>query len=322
MTHNFLKKLFDNINSHNVKINRFKYKLYNKSDLKDKFMDNKFVNINLNKMKKQYFITIDEITIYFISDKHEYKLMNRIVNRILSFKKFSKNKYPLVLYIYLSNHKKLFPNKYTVLDTKHINSGSTYVIHHRERTNGDICIWRREEVLKVVLHEMLHSLRYDYNAIDDKLDKIIRKKYNVNNKISVNESYTETLATILNCMYLAIENNKDYVYFLALLKNEQEHSLQQVGRILSHYGYNHYGELLRKNSIKEFRQNTSVFSYYVLKSIAINNLDKFINFSMRNRLKYPSGGHNKYCNILREKVLDMVVINNKGRDLRMTISNL
>lgn len=316
-----LQKLFDTVYQNYNLIQKIEYKKHTLPTFNSKLYNNKFADVNINNLNNQYTTTIDEMTFYITVDKPNYKLMNKIVNRAYNFKRFSKNNYPLSFYIWLSNSKKSLPKKGTTLCPKHINSGSTLVYHHDIKKNGDISIWRKEEILKVLIHEMLHSLKYDYYAINDNLDRIVRKEYNVNKNINTNESYTETLATILNCMYYTIENNKDYIYFLALLKNEQRHSLSQVNKLLRYYGYNNYKELLRENSDKEFKQDTSVFSYYVLKAIALNNVIKFIKFSMKNNLRYPKRGDDKYYKILDIKVLDEIdYVNDKNRNLCMTIT--
>ena len=49
---------------------------------------------------------------------------------------------------------------------------------------------------------------------------MIMKKFNVNSYLNINESYTEVLATILNCIYYTLENERSYDYFIALLMNE------------------------------------------------------------------------------------------------------
>lgn len=320
MSHELLK-LYNNINNSYSQKN-YNILKYSSSNLTVKLHNNNFANVNLSNLINQYQITINNNTnLYIITNKLDHILIDKIVNRIIAFKKFSKNSKKINIYIWLSNDKKILPKKSIILSAKHINSGSSYVLDLNNPKNGDIHIWRKEEILKVLLHELLHSLRYDYHALDHNLDSIINKKYNVNSHINVNESYTETLATILNCMYCSIEYNRDYEYFLALLNNEQNHSLHQVNKILKHQNYYHHNQLLRKYSDKKFMQNTSVFSYYILKAMALNNITLFIKFASKNNLKYPKNGHLLYTRILNENVLynDDKKLNYNNR-LNMTIT--
>jgi len=247
---------------------------------------------------------IDSNNNYFwiVSDKKtvNQKLIDRLINRTNTMKKISKNPHKTSIHIWLTNYKKVLPKNGEILDTLHVNSGSSDVYHPSIKKNGDIYIWRKEEINKVLLHELLHSLRYDYHSQNDRLNRSIGKDFNVNEHINVNESYTETLATILNCVFYTIENGKNYEYFLALLSNEIEHANRQVDKLLTHCGYNDIQELSRKNSDKIFRQKTSVFSYYILKAMLLNNLTDFMKFSMQNSMYYPKNGDEKYCKLLKK----------------------
>jgi len=279
-------------------------------------IDKNFNNIYyINSENNHFWIVTNNKTI-------NKKLINQLVNRVNTMKKISKNKNDNNIYIWLTNEKKMLPKTGNTLNTLHVNSGLSYVYSPEVEKNGDIYIWRKEELPKVLIHELLHSLRYDYYSQNDYLNNLIYQDFNVNHHVNVNESYTETLATILNCIFYTIEHDKDYEYFLALLSNEIEHSNQQVDKLLKHYGYHDISELSRGNSNKIFKQETGVFSYYILKAMVMNNLDNFMKFSMKNRLYYPKNGDKKYYTLLKKYYIDYKPekIKNHTKTLKMTIT--
>ncbi len=280
-------------------------------------------NIDKN-FNNTYYIDSENNHFWIVTDKKTINknLVNQLVNRVNTMKKISKNGIDNNIYIWLTNEKKILPKKGDTLNTLHVNSGLSYVYPPKVKKNGDIYIWRKEELPKVLIHELLHSLRYDYYSQNDYLNNLIHQDFNVTHHINVNESYTETLATVLNCLFYTIEHDKDYEYFLALLSNEIEHSNQQVDKLLHHYGYHDITELSRGNSDTIFRQETGAFSYYILKAMVMNNLDNFMKFSMKNRLYYPKNGDKTYHKLLKKycKNYRPEKIRNHNRMLKMTVT--
>lgn len=326
-----LYKLYNDIK--NVyKYEKFTVNKYN-GKLHKTLKNNKFFGkLDLRDYKNIYYIDIDNNKIWFITNKErlDQKLTNKIINRILSFKKYSQNTYENNIYLWLTDYKKRLPlKKGEILSVENVNSGCSIIYHPMITKNGDIEIWRKEEIYKVLMHELLHSLRYDYYSQNDELDQLVKQKFNVDNHIKINESYTETLATILNCIYFSLENNQDYNYFLGLLANEQNYSKNQTIKILQHYGYHNIHDLYRKNSYKNkiFPQKTAVFSYYILKTMLLNDLKNFCKFALdnKNKLKFPKNGNKNYYKLLIKSYNKCIFFyndfnNNHNKSLRMTIT--
>ena len=70
------------------------------------------------------------------------------------------------LKLFLTGKKKYLPTKYKVLGPKEINTGSTMM-----GINGTIKIWRKEELYKLILHEMIHFLNLDFKLISDEINE-------------------------------------------------------------------------------------------------------------------------------------------------------
>lgn len=300
--------------SKNYKINRINSNVNNILD-DDAFIDPIIYDEINNKYKKTYYYEDNENSIWFIvKNKLDNKLATNVINRVRSFKKWNNNSNHNKIYIWITDFKKELPIKNKILNPSNINSASA-VIYNSLNKNGEIFIWREEELLKVLLHELIHSLHHDQPLHNNKINKMIANKFNVNKFINVNESYTETLATLFNCMYLAIENDLDYI---KLLEKEKKHSIHQVNKIIRYNGYNGLNQLYRKNSGKEFKQKTGVFSYYILKAALLNNIIEFIDFL---RQDYDN---KRYCKLLIKSFNKLIANNDNkyGKDngLKMTLS--
>ena len=80
---------------------------------------------------------------------------------------------------------------------KEINSGSCSL------NNNTIQIWRKEEILKVTLHECIHLLEYDQTGEDYLLKEFYKKKYKISSSsMNIYEAYTEVWAELINCYQL------------------------------------------------------------------------------------------------------------------------
>jgi hypothetical protein len=98
--------------------------------------------------------------------------------------------------------KKLFPKSNTkILSPNEINSGVTTLDFHK---NGDIILFRKEEVLKVLIHELIHSNLIDKNIIFSDLSQKFNNNFCVDYRILLNEGFTEATANILHILIIVI----------------------------------------------------------------------------------------------------------------------
>ena len=80
-----------------------------------------------------------------------------------------------------------------------------------------------------------------------------------------------------------IENGKgELKTFNNLINLECQHCLFQVGKILNYYGYKDFGDFYKKDGILEenktdrYLQKSNIFSYFVMRSMVIFNINDFI----------------------------------------------
>ena len=122
---------------------------------------------------------------------------------IINFiKNIFKNNHKQKIIYFETLNKKVFPGKNGILDKDNVNSGVTYL--ENSHKCGDITLYRKEEVLKVLIHELIHSHLIDFQLIYSKNSKLINDLFCSNYKILLNEAFTETFATIINLFYINI----------------------------------------------------------------------------------------------------------------------
>ena len=152
--------------------------------------------------------------------------------RINFMRKIANNNKSLEVWIYLSNYKKILKNNIITVDT--INSGMTV----SNDGNGTIYIWRKEELLKVLLHELVHSFKLDSNDPQP-------------------ETYTELRALVLNIYLELIERNLPLSYFHKLYNYEKRFGVEQSKKIS-----------------KCINNNTNIHYYITEKSRIMHNMNK------------------------------------------------
>jgi hypothetical protein len=168
-----------------------------------------------------------------------------------------------------------------VLDQKHINSGYTEKYGPQSRR---IVIYRVEELVKVLLHELIHLYDIDFHVYPFQYDDAFMRKYrlgvrqpwkNQRNPLALYESYTETLASYGNvivhtlfCMKRTMKTRTDIVSGVReRFRRELKFYTMQVRRILW---------FAKKNG--GHVEDSHVFSYYVVKCAMFKRFDNFLEF--------------------------------------------
>lgn len=161
-----------------------------------------------------------------------------------------------------------------------VNSGFTYAC----APTNQICIFRYEEWWKVLMHESIHAYGLDFAWYENAsmarpLQRVFPGVHCENWRIC--ESWTECWAEILVLLHHIHWTTKKRAWkdvrFLVHcgLYYESIWSRIQCTKVLEHYGLS-YTELLKGGMYQEAQDAPAVFSYYVLKCIAMNHLDDFL----------------------------------------------
>lgn len=245
----------------------------------------------------------------------------KLLYLILFFQYFCNKNVMQEVYYYPSSFKKQFSRN--PLSPREVNSGVTFIeqAENQHNHNGKIVLFRKEEVYKVCIHELIHSFHMDYPLIIH--SHTMKSELCSNYPILLNEAYTESLATMLNLYFVHLQkegfmNNygiynipENYVMNVnklrLMFKNELNYELDLSKKVLNHNGlkYNELHKLVKDEvCLKEFLQHTNVFSYYVLKPLILNNIIYYDNF-MKN---YTNNGFikNEGINVLEQYILEIL----------------
>ncbi|ARF09942.1 hypothetical protein Indivirus_6_8 [Indivirus ILV1] len=168
-----------------------------------------------------------------------------------------------------STAKKYFPEKEKPLTENNVNSADSTFF-----STGDINIriYRKEELIKVLIHETIHCTKVEKAVIP------INNIYNVNGKLLLTEAVVEALATYINCMIYSELFNKN---INDLIINEINFGILQTAKILDHFNFTSIIDFL-ENKNKKIIQKTAAFEYHILKTILLMNFDKMIELLKKN----------------------------------------
>ena len=253
---------------------------------------------------------MDNLDIKLIMNSKEKIKMNKdFVKRCFFLHYLFKDTKPLTIKFWLSGIKKSLPKprEEIYLGPKEVNSGCSNKV--------EITLWRKEEVSKVLIHEIIHHLDLEsfYDLIQ--IQEYIYSKFDIrsSNKINFFESYTEIWANIINICLLVFscisikktnsirktnnirktnsiktkkrlkDNSNDIISnIIELLNIELSFSLFQCAKVLHFYGYKSFREFYNINGWNEeektnkYHQKSNVFSYYIGRSLIFYNFNRFL----------------------------------------------
>ncbi len=223
-----------------------------------------------------------EITInIFTYDRKQNLDAKTYINKILLYFKIIKSltksecmRDGCNIYLFLTKEKKnLNIEKNKVLSSINVNTGFCFGC----KKIGNIIIYREEECMKVIAHELLHAFGVDKNLdyIDNKfIGEYYSLKSNIIKKLYLNEGLIEYLATII---YINIESNiycKKYnknikKTVLSIYKLEFSYFIFQIVKILNYYNIK-LRDLINKTNFN-YDEDTHIFSYFFIKMILFYN---------------------------------------------------
>ena len=222
----------------------------------------------------------------------------------------------LVSYFYFTSLTKTLPNSnISILDEIHVNTAFTRTCPRE----SEIIVFRKEEWFKVFIHETFHNFALDFSDMNnDAPHRCILNIFKVKSDVNLYESYTEFWAEIMNalfCSYFSMKDKTNVADFLStaefFINFERTYSFFQLVKTLDFMGLSYsdlysdtqYSAILRENLYKE---KTNVLSYYILKTILINNYQDFLFWCEKNNysvLQFNKTIRNQtaFCNFIENK---------------------
>lgn len=199
----------------------------------------------------------------------------------------------LSIYLYYTDLKKILPEiNGDVIKKEHSNTAFTFACTLPENSReNEIYIYREEEWFKVFLHETFHSLGLDFAAMENTTaQNYICSEGDIYSvpctDLRFYESYTETWAEIIQCMFAVVFNDNQTNDSVGKLEEfvygyEAYFSAFQATKVLDHFGLV-YEDLFHKGAASNYKEKTPIFSYYIIKSVFMNHADEFIRWNMEN----------------------------------------
>ena len=252
---------------------------------------------------------MDNLDINLIMNSREkIKIHKDFVKRCFFLHYLLKDTKPLTIKFWLSGIKKSLPKprEEIYLGPKEVNSGCSNKV--------EITLWRKEEVSKVLIHEIIHHLDLEnfYDLIQ--IQEYVYSKFDIrsSNKINFFESYTEIWANIINICLLVFSEKKDIkksnsirkfnnirkpnsiwktkkrfnaksndilTNIIDLLNIELSFSLFQCAKILHFYGYRSFREMYNPNGWNEEEKTNKYYQKSNVFSYYIGRSLLFYNFN-------------------------------------------
>jgi len=162
----------------------------------------------------------------------------------------------------------------------HVNSGFTQLNNEMY-----ICIFRKEEWMKVFIHECFHAFNMDFHEEQIHFKNIFKSTFFVESDFLVFESFVEFWARIINCAIFTIQINPSMPssafceLFSLNLNIERIHSILQATKLLNLFNLC-YEDIINKEKESTcralYKENTNAFCYYIITSILMNDFDRTI----------------------------------------------
>jgi hypothetical protein len=220
----------------------------------------------------------------------------------------------LTIYFYFTSLEKNLPqSNIHILDEIHINTAFTTTCP----SDSEIVVFRKEEWFKVFIHETFHNFGLDFSMMNnDIINQYIMSIYKVNSEVNAYEAYTEFWAEIMNaifCSYYATTNhdiNEFLSNFEFYINFERTYSLFQLVKTLDFMGLQYkdlYSNTKQSTILREnlYKENTHVLSYYIIKTVLINNYQGFLSWCKLNNLslldfKKTIGNQKQFCKFIEK----------------------
>ena len=174
------------------------------------------------------------------------------------------------------------------LGREQVNSGSCSTNYF----NSTITIWRKEEIVKVTIHEMIHALVREQVGDSSELIDHYQMKYNMaSKKVKIDETFTEIWANILNVFLLSMKvpkgetpnMNDKYSLFLDLLQTEKQFCHFQSQKVKDVLSIQEGKKYVKKIDINK---ETNVLAYYIIRCEVFSNLPAFLKLCRENNEDY------------------------------------
>jgi hypothetical protein len=290
--------------------------------------------LSLSEITYNFSLYSRNITVHFIVEEENNELkietFNKYIDTIIMWL-YILNKYAsktcannLVIYFYFTSLEKKFPNSnINILDQINVNTAFTTTCPK----DSEIVVFRKEEWFKVFIHESIHNFGLDFSDMNNnEANNCILNIFKVNSEVNLYEAYTEFWAEIINalfCSFISLKDKNNIDEFLSnsefFINFERTFSFFQLVKTLSFMGLT-YTDLYSKSQHSKisrenlYKEKTNVLSYYVLKTILINNYQGLLFWCKTNnssllQFKKTITNQKEFCNFIEKNYKTSSMLN-------------
>ena len=240
-------------------------------------------------------------TYWTLEDVNDYtiqlgKIIEETYHTLKIFDKlFDRRRRKIYVVLFMLNIEKCYPTKSiknnVPFNANNVNSGYSYIKNYID-DSVDIVIYRKEELLKVLKHEMLHVMGVHLHTYPKEYDDYLKNTYNITSEqnggtLNIFEGYVEFIALFLNtfiysyCKTFTTDDGISREFYKELNENmeiEKNNTLRIVKKLLKDREAILNKKMNEKNKEimgwefkKAFKENTNVFSYQIIKWILLSN---------------------------------------------------
>jgi len=231
----------------------------------------------------------------------------------------------LIIYLYFTSlEKKLPTSNINYLEQVHVNTAFTTTCPK----DSEIIVFRKEEWFKVFIHETFHNFGLDFSDMNvTECTKHILQLFPVKSEVNLYESYTEFWGEIMNalfCSFFSLKDKNNVEEFLSnaevFIHFEKVYSFFQLVKTLKFMGLT-YNDLYSKKEASKilrdtmYKEKTNVLSYYIIKTILMNNYQDFLawcknnNFSLL-QFKKTISNQRLYCKFIEKNYKSKSMLQN------------
>ena len=275
-----IKQLYDSLDTNYEIIdltNSSSSRIFPKSDFIYQSLYQKILTRNnkykfIWKVKSKYMI---DCSLHLYLKDNEQIDIDLLINSISYILSFSDRNRTFIINLCPLNDKKIVRKNQKKITSLNVNSG----MNRFSDTESEICIFRKEECIKVLMHEIIHGLRFSNLGSNDRITEKLCQKYNYQSSdILIDESYTEIWAKLMNLYFISkiSETDKKFQNFCTMLAIESEFSIYQGNKIK---------KFITKKKIKNVDNYNNVSAYYLIVGEIFTDFNEFLKIFMNPYLK-------------------------------------
>ena len=299
------------INNQKINQTSIKWDKLDKISNQDSYFIAEKFQQKIKKLKYCYVFHYENNMIYFKSNK---KIIKKIPQKIMYMfiliqtlkDLFGRSQCSQKIIFYDLYDKKSLPSlKNSYIGQENCNSAFC-TVHYDKIVNGPIVLFRNEECLKVLIHELIHGNFIDYQIIHGEGVKEISSQICTKYPILLNEGFTETFGSLLHMIFISYITK---ININIIFKNELIHNIMILNKLMNFYHIQKIEDILVSHGCaSEFKQKTNVFSYYVLKVINYLNINEFLNLfknNMNNKYQVKNSFNILFVDFINKKIKDL-----------------